>query len=110
MRHERLFESQNLGQSEALDTEVQFHKSRGSFTTILPQMGSFRAGPPTLFREGPMFITSTRGSSHPPEGVKAMRHERLFECLDLGQSEFKIFLYWALWTSLCQFPIRTGWL
>jgi hypothetical protein len=39
---------------------VQFHKSRGSFTTILPQMGSFRAGPPTLFREGPMYIIHQR--------------------------------------------------
>ncbi len=46
-----------------LDTQVQFHKSRGIFTTILPQMGSFRVGPPTpLFRQGPIFITSTRGS------------------------------------------------
>lgn len=47
---------------KSLDAQVQFHKSRGSFTTILPQMGSFRAGPPILFRERPMFITFTRES------------------------------------------------
>ncbi len=32
---------------KSFDTQVQFHKSRGNFTTILPQMGSFRVGPPT---------------------------------------------------------------
>lgn len=32
---------------KSLDTQVQFHKSRGNFTIILPQMGSFRVGPPT---------------------------------------------------------------
>jgi hypothetical protein len=78
-----------------------FTRVEGASQPYCPKWGALEQVHPHYLERDPCL-------SHPPEGVKAMRHKRLFECLDLGQSEFKIFLYWALWTSLCQFPIRTG--
>ncbi len=65
-----------------------FTRVEGASQPYCPKWGALEQVHPHYLERDPCL-------SHPPEGVKAMRHERLFECLDLGQLEFIIFLYWG---------------